>query len=309
METGMTKLTIDQVSRTFPARPGHAPTRALEPTNLSVGDNDFVTILGPSGCGKSTLLRIIAGLDRPTSGRVILDGNEVAGPGADRGMVFQSYTLFPWLTVRENIAFGLRERGISEADRGKVADGFIHRVGLSGFENHWPKQLSGGMQQRTAIARALANDPKILLLDEPFGALDNQTRVLMQEMLLGIWERPENRVRYPRYRGGYIPRQPRHRHERPPRPHQGRDRGRFTPPAILQDQDRAGVRKIERTTGGRDPCRGIEGCGRRLRLARRWCRIRISMRSGSVQARGIVNRRDSRVCAARRTAALGAPNP
>jgi NitT/TauT family transport system ATP-binding protein len=176
----MTTLRIDQVSRTFPARQGNAPTRALEPTTLDVGNNDFVTILGPSGCGKSTLLRIIAGLDRPTSGRVVLDGQEVKGPGADRGMVFQSYTLFPWLTVRENIAFGLRER--------------IQRVGLSGFENHWPKQLSGGMQQRTAIARALANDPKILLLDEPFGALDNQTRVLMQEMLLGIWEREQKTV-------------------------------------------------------------------------------------------------------------------
>jgi NitT/TauT family transport system ATP-binding protein len=109
-------------------------------------------------------------------------------------MVFQSYTLFPWLTVRENIAFGLRERGISQTDRHKIADGFIHQVGLSGFENHWPKQLSGGMQQRTAIARALANDPKILLLDEPFGALDNQTRALMQEMLLGIWERDQKTV-------------------------------------------------------------------------------------------------------------------
>lgn len=190
----MTALKIDQVSRTFPARGGHAPTRALEPTNLDVGDNDFVTILGPSGCGKSTLLRIIAGLDRPTSGRVTLDGREVTGPGADRGMVFQSYTLFPWLTVRENIAFGLRERGVSQDERHKIADGFIKQVGLSGFENHWPKQLSGGMQQRTAIARALANDPKILLLDEPFGALDNQTRALMQEMLLGIWERDQKTV-------------------------------------------------------------------------------------------------------------------
>jgi NitT/TauT family transport system ATP-binding protein/sulfonate transport system ATP-binding protein len=177
----MTELKIDQVSRTFPARSGNAPTRALEPTTLDIGNNDFVTILGPSGCGKSTLLRIIAGLDRPTSGRVLLDGLEVTGPGADRGMVFQSYTLFPWLTVRDNIAFGLRERGLSETERGKIADGFIERVGLSGFENHWPKQLSGGMQQRTAIARALANDPKILLLDEPFGALDNQTRALMRD--------------------------------------------------------------------------------------------------------------------------------
>jgi ABC-type nitrate/sulfonate/bicarbonate transport system ATPase subunit len=190
----MTTLKIDAVSRIFPSRQGGEPTRALEPTNLDVGNNDFVTILGPSGCGKSTLLRIVAGLDRPTSGRVVLDGKEVTGPGADRGVVFQSYTLFPWLTVRENIAFGLRERGVPEAERNRIANGFIQRVGLSGFENHWPKQLSGGMQQRTAIARALANDPKILLLDEPFGALDNQTRALMQEMLLGIWERDQKTV-------------------------------------------------------------------------------------------------------------------
>jgi NitT/TauT family transport system ATP-binding protein len=194
VETGMTALRLEQISRTFPARAGRMPTRAVQPTDLIVGDNDFVTILGPSGCGKSTLLRIIAGLDRPTGGRVTIDGREVTGPGADRGMVFQSYTLFPWLTVRENISFGLRERGISQGERHKIADRFIHQVGLSGFENHWPKQLSGGMQQRTAIARALANDPKILLLDEPFGALDNQTRALMQEMLLGIWERDQKTV-------------------------------------------------------------------------------------------------------------------
>jgi NitT/TauT family transport system ATP-binding protein/sulfonate transport system ATP-binding protein len=190
----MTTLVIDQVTRTFPARQGHAPTRALEPVALTIGNNDFVTILGPSGCGKSTLLRIVAGLDHPTSGKVLLDGREVTGPGADRGMVFQSYTLFPWLTVRENIAFGLRERGLPEDKRNAVADRFIQQIGLKGFENHWPKQLSGGMQQRCAIARALANDPKILLLDEPFGALDNQTRVLMQEMLLGIWERDQKTV-------------------------------------------------------------------------------------------------------------------
>ncbi|MGJ4885360.1 ABC transporter ATP-binding protein [Bradyrhizobium oligotrophicum] len=190
----MTTLVIDQVTRIFPARQGHAPTRALEPVALTIGNNDFVTILGPSGCGKSTLLRIVAGLDHPTSGKVLLDGREVEGPGADRGMVFQSYTLFPWLTVRENIAFGLRERGVPEDKRNAVADRFIQQIGLEGFENHWPKQLSGGMQQRCAIARALANDPKILLLDEPFGALDNQTRVLMQEMLLGIWERDQKTV-------------------------------------------------------------------------------------------------------------------
>src|SRR5260221_12323065 len=137
----MTKLKIEQVSRTFPARQRHAPTLALEPIDLNVGNNDFVTILGPSGCGKSTLLRIVAGLDQPTSGCVVLDGREVTGPGADRGMVFQSYTLFPWLTVRENIAFGLRERGVSEAERGTITDGLIQRAGLSGFENQWPKHL------------------------------------------------------------------------------------------------------------------------------------------------------------------------
>ena len=134
------------------------------------------------------MLRIVAGLDFPTTGQVLLDGQAVEGPGADRGMVFQSYTLFPWLTVEQNIRFGLREKGVSEAVQKERSSYFIAKVGLRGFEQHFPKQLSGGMQQRTAIARALANDPKILLMDEPFGALDNQTRVLMQELLLGIWE-------------------------------------------------------------------------------------------------------------------------
>jgi len=186
----VSKLRIEAVSRTFPpARKGAEPTLALQPITLDVADNDFITILGPSGCGKSTLLRIVAGLDRASTGRVLLDGAEVSGPGADRGMVFQSYTLFPWLTVEDNIAFGLRERGIAETERRKVAQEWCQRVGLTGFEHHYPKQLSGGMQQRTAIARVLANDPKIMLLDEPFGALDNQTRSLMQETLLEIWER------------------------------------------------------------------------------------------------------------------------
>jgi ABC-type nitrate/sulfonate/bicarbonate transport system ATPase subunit len=161
---------------------------ALEATDLAVAENDFITILGPSGCGKSTLLRIVAGLDVPTSGEVRLAGEVVRGPGADRGMVFQSYTLFPWLTVQENIGFGLREKGMPVAERNEIAARFIAEVGLRGFEAHFPKQLSGGMQQRVALARALANDPKILLLDEPFGALDNQTRALMQELLLSIWE-------------------------------------------------------------------------------------------------------------------------
>src|SRR3954466_9624916 len=181
-------LAIEDVSRTFPGVRGGAPIKALLPTSLEVADNDFITILGPSGCGKSTLLRIVAGLDVPTSGDVQLDGHVVTGPGADRGMVFQSYTLFPWLTVRENIGFGLREQAMHAARAAEVTAHYIDKVGLRGFENHYPKMLSGGMQQRTAIARALANDPRILLLDEPFGALDNQTRALMQELLLGIWE-------------------------------------------------------------------------------------------------------------------------
>jgi len=191
----VSKLVVDGVSRTFPpARAGAEPTRALEPVSLDVGDNDFITILGPSGCGKSTLLRIVAGLDRASAGQVLLDGTAVVGPGPDRGMVFQSYTLFPWLSVADNIAFGLREKGMPETERRRIAGEWCNRVGLRGFEAHYPKQLSGGMQQRTAIARVLANDPKIMLLDEPFGALDNQTRGLMQEMLLEIWQRERKTV-------------------------------------------------------------------------------------------------------------------
>ncbi|MCO4316695.1 ABC transporter ATP-binding protein [Phyllobacterium sp. 21LDTY02-6] len=190
----MSRLIIKGVSRVFPGSHGGQPTQALQPTDLTVEHNDFVSILGPSGCGKSTLLRIIAGLDTPTTGTVTLDGTAVRGPGADRGVVFQSYTLFPWLTVEQNIGFGLRERGVRDRDRREIVASYIEKVGLKGFEHHWPKQLSGGMQQRTAIARALANDPKILLLDEPFGALDNQTRGLMQELLLGIWEREQKTV-------------------------------------------------------------------------------------------------------------------
>ncbi|MBF9033715.1 ATP-binding cassette domain-containing protein [Rhodobacterales bacterium HKCCE2091] len=184
----MSLLEITGVTRTFPGVRGGPPVRALEPTDLSLEENDFVTILGPSGCGKSTLLRIVGGLDRPTAGTVTLDGRPVTGPGRDRGMVFQSYTLFPWLTVAENIAFGPKQRGMPAAEIREIVADYIDAVGLRGFENYWPAHLSGGMQQRCAIARALANDPRVLLLDEPFGALDNQTRMLMQELLLSVWE-------------------------------------------------------------------------------------------------------------------------
>ena len=187
-------LSVRGVSRSFPSASGGVPTVALQATDLSVEENDFITILGPSGCGKSTLLRIVAGLDTQTSGEVLLDGQRIHGPGADRGMVFQSYTLFPWLTVQDNVCFGLRERGLARAEQLETAGAFIHKVGLRGFENHYPKQLSGGMQQRVAIARALANGPRMLLMDEPFGALDHQTRELMQELLLGIWEAEKKTV-------------------------------------------------------------------------------------------------------------------
>jgi ABC-type nitrate/sulfonate/bicarbonate transport system ATPase subunit len=185
----VSRLSIRNVGKTFPGVRRHAPpTEALKPVSLDVADNDFITVLGPSGCGKSTLLRLVAGLEEPSTGEILLDDTPIRGPGADRGVVFQSYTLFPWLTVRHNICFGLREKGMALAEQHEIADRFIARMGLRGFEDHYPKQLSGGMQQRVAIARALANDPKILLLDEPFGALDNQTRLLMQELLLDTWE-------------------------------------------------------------------------------------------------------------------------
>ena len=188
----MNILSVRGVERRFASATGS--TLALQATDLEVAENDFVTILGPSGCGKSTLLRIVAGLDVPTAGEVLLDGHRVSGPGADRGMVFQSYTLFPWLSVLDNVCFGLRERGVPRAEQLAIAHGFLHKVGLQGFANHYPKQLSGGMQQRTALARALANDPRMLLMDEPFGALDHQTRELMQELLLGIWEAEQKTV-------------------------------------------------------------------------------------------------------------------
>ncbi len=190
----MARLSIRGVARTFASVGGRPPVRALEASSLEVADNDFVTILGPSGCGKSTLLRIVAGLETASEGQVLLDDRAVAGPGPDRGMVFQSYTLFPWLTVEQNICFGLREKGLALAKQREIAARYIASVGLKGFEGHYPKMLSGGMQQRTALARALANDPKVLLMDEPFGALDHQTRELMQELLLSVWEQDAKTV-------------------------------------------------------------------------------------------------------------------
>lgn len=161
---------------------------ALKDINLSIYKREFVCVIGPSGCGKSTLIRILAGLETATSGQVLLDGKEVSKPGPERGMVFQGYTLFPWLTVKENIMFGLIESGEGKDSAEANARQWADLIGLSKFENHYPNQLSGGMKQRVAIARALANQPKILLMDEPFGALDAQTRSKMQAYLMEIWK-------------------------------------------------------------------------------------------------------------------------
>jgi len=160
---------------------------ALDGIDLEIGDDEFLTILGPSGCGKTTLLNIVAGFDQASSGDVRLDGEAILKPGPDRGVVFQEYALFPWLSVEQNIEFGLRERGVAKAQRRARVRDQIASVGLSGFERRYPQELSGGMRQRVAIARALVNDPKILLLDEPFAALDAQTRTIMQQELLRVW--------------------------------------------------------------------------------------------------------------------------
>lgn len=181
------KLQVKNVTRIYDGNDG--PVTAIRDVNLEVRESEFVMIVGPSGCGKTTLINIIGGLDTATSGEVLLDGKAVNGPGADRGMVFQGYSLFPWLTVQKNVEFGLKMKGVPAAERTKRARKYIELVGLSGFENALPKQLSGGMKQRTAIARTLANEPEVLLMDEPFGALDAQTRVVMQELLADISRR------------------------------------------------------------------------------------------------------------------------
>jgi NitT/TauT family transport system ATP-binding protein len=162
---------------------------ALEDVRFDVRQREFICVIGRSGCGKSTLIRTIAGLEDPSGGQILLDGRMVHGPGPDRGMVFQSYTLFPWLTVTGNVTFGLRMRGGKKEGDNREALRWIELVGLKGFESHYPDQLSGGMKQRVAIARALANRPRILLMDEPFGALDSQTRTRMQSYLLQIWRK------------------------------------------------------------------------------------------------------------------------
>ena len=181
-------IEISGLSKTFPARGKDAPVLALKDVNLRIEDGEFLTILGPSGCGKTTLLRMIAGLVEWDDGEITVNGKPVRGPGPDRAMVFQAFALMPWASVRDNVAFGLELRGVPKPKRHARADELLNLVGLKGFEGRLPGTLSGGMQQRVGLARALAVDPEILLMDEPFGALDEQTRRLLQEELLVIWE-------------------------------------------------------------------------------------------------------------------------
>jgi NitT/TauT family transport system ATP-binding protein len=183
----MGSIEIVGLSHRYVDTEGHLIT-AIDNVSLSVSDGRFMSIVGPSGCGKTTLLNIIGGFIPATSGSVLIDGKAISGPGPDRGVVFQSYALFDWLTVRENIEFGLRMGGMKARERLEHANKFLVMVGLRKFENRYPYELSGGMKQRVAIARALANNPEILAMDEPFASLDAQTRELMQEELLKIWE-------------------------------------------------------------------------------------------------------------------------
>ncbi len=180
-------LTISDVTKTFQI--GADAVQALRGVNLRIDKGEFVCLIGASGCGKSTLLRIIAGFEQPTSGTVSLYENVITGPGSDRGMVFQDYALFPWMTVRENISFGPRQKGLAKKYIDEISSEYLHMVGLEKFADRFPHQLSGGMKQRVAIARVLANECEVLLMDEPFGALDALTRESLQQELLEIWAR------------------------------------------------------------------------------------------------------------------------
>jgi ABC-type nitrate/sulfonate/bicarbonate transport system ATPase subunit len=181
------KLIVDGVSKRFGT--GADAVQALEPIDLAVGTGEFLTIVGPSGCGKSTLLNVVAGFETPTTGLATLDGKTITGPGPERGVVFQQGALFTWMSVLDNVAFGPRALGKGVAEAREIAAKYIELVGLTGFAKRFPYELSGGMQQRVGIARALANEPEVLLMDEPFAALDQQTRELLQEEIRAIWRR------------------------------------------------------------------------------------------------------------------------
>jgi NitT/TauT family transport system ATP-binding protein len=188
------KISVQDVTKTFAL--GRETFTALDRVSLDIADNEFVTVVGPSGCGKSTLMNILAGLETPTEGHALVDGAPVSGPGPERGVIFQQYALFPWLTVRKNVEFGLKTARVPRAERRERAEHFIRMVGLEQFADALPKMLSGGMRQRCAIARAYAVNPSILLMDEPFGALDALTRVRLQEQLLDTWSKEQRTVMF-----------------------------------------------------------------------------------------------------------------
>lgn len=185
--TSSMMIECNGVTKTF-TTDSRDPFVAVQDLDLHIARDEFITILGPSGCGKSTLLSMIAGFEEPTSGRLLVDGEPVSGPSPDKGVVFQEFALFPWMTVRRNIAYGLRERKVPKDQQRRIVDEMLNLVGLDHVADHFPRQLSGGLKQRVSLARVLANDPKILLLDEPFGALDEQRRMQLQDELLRIWE-------------------------------------------------------------------------------------------------------------------------
>ncbi|HEY9207214.1 MAG TPA: ABC transporter ATP-binding protein [Candidatus Methanoperedens sp.] len=187
----MIKVKAEEIKKEFPGKSGSV---ALGGINLDIMEGEFFAIVGPSGCGKSTFLEIVAGLIKPTSGHIFIDGAPAEGTNHNSGIVFQGYALFPWRTVMGNVAYGLEEKGIKRSEREDVCKKYISLVGLSGFENHYPHELSGGMKQRVAIARALAYDPDILLMDEPFAALDAQTREILQGEVLRIWNETRKTV-------------------------------------------------------------------------------------------------------------------
>jgi NitT/TauT family transport system ATP-binding protein/sulfonate transport system ATP-binding protein len=188
------KISFRNITKEFVSQAGGAPMKAIDGLSLDIAEKDFVCLIGPSGCGKSTLLNLIAGFEKATSGEVLLDGAAITGPGPDRGVVFQEGALFPWLNVLDNVCYGPRRLHVPRARYLAEAHDILEQVGLSAFTKHLPAELSGGMRQRVAIARALINRPPVLLMDEPFAALDPQTRVLMQEMLLKIWEQESRTV-------------------------------------------------------------------------------------------------------------------
>jgi NitT/TauT family transport system ATP-binding protein len=189
----MNIIEIEGVTKRFIPRSGDV-VHALDSVDLSVRENEFLTLLGPSGCGKTTLLRTIAGLEKADSGTVTVEGAVVTGPGPERAMVFQSFALLPWMSVIDNVSFGLRMRGVAKSEREDRAMTIIEKIGLKGFERKQPHELSGGMQQRVGLARALAVKPRVLLMDEPFSAVDEQTRRLLQEQLIQIWEQDRTTV-------------------------------------------------------------------------------------------------------------------